>query len=82
MVTLPQCTVCRHVDEKAKTRPDGIRYLGRTAFPDGIPDEIIYNKVSHQEAYPGDYGIQFEPMEESGASGSGRDAAAMTPGGR
>lgn len=30
------------------------------AFPDGIPDEILDNKVAHTKPYKGDNGIQFE----------------------
>jgi len=34
------------------------------AFPDGIPDEILYGETEHAEPYPGDNGIQFEPVKE------------------
>lgn len=30
------------------------------AFPDGKPDDIFFDRVSHREPYPGDGGIQFE----------------------
>lgn len=45
------------------------KYLGETtdkfiptckAFPKGIPDEIFFEKVTHDKPYPGDNGIQFE----------------------
>jgi len=29
-----------------------------------IPDDIWYGKVLHRTQYPGDNGIQFEPIEE------------------
>ncbi len=31
------------------------------AFPDGIPDEILFNLVDHRKPYPGDHGIRYEP---------------------
>ncbi len=36
------------------------------AFPngDGIPEEIFFGENLHKEPYPGDHGIQFEPIEE------------------
>ncbi len=33
------------------------------AFPDGIPQEILDGVNDHHDAYPGDHGIQFEPMD-------------------
>lgn len=51
------CTYCRHFD------PDGetvTRWCA--AFPDGIPMPIWLDEHTHQEAYPGDHGIQFESV--------------------
>jgi hypothetical protein len=34
------------------------------AFPDGIPDEIAYGTVMHNEPYANDHGIQYEKAQE------------------
>ena len=35
------------------------------AFPEGIPDDIFWNKKYHIEHIDGDKGYQFEKMDES-----------------
>jgi len=35
-----------------------------TAFPFGIPEIILKGLNNHKEPFPGDNGIQFEPIEE------------------
>lgn len=52
----PICMSCRWFDRKADD-------LSCTAFPDGIPDAIIENRVDHRQPIEGDHGIQFEQGE-------------------
>ena len=51
----PICIVCKHL-EKGK--------LKCKAFPDKVPENIIWGRSLHTEPYPGDNGIQFEPRSE------------------
>lgn len=52
----PVCSLCRHVqvDEMRKC----------AAFSDDIPLEIWKGQNDHRKPYPGDHGIQFEPVEQ------------------
>ena len=50
-----QCNSCIHrVEYSSKC----------AAFPKGIPDEILLGDFDHQNPYPGDNGIRFEPIKE------------------
>lgn len=51
----PMCLSCIHLTGK------GLRC---SAFPEGIPDEIIDGAVKHLEAYEGDHGFQFQQDPE------------------
>jgi hypothetical protein len=45
-----------------------IHYTGSMqcdAFPKEIPDPIWTGEYDHTEPYPGDHGIQFEPIDEA-----------------
>jgi hypothetical protein len=52
-LVIPQCDYCNHYREHQKC----------DAYPEGIPEEILLNKVDHRKPYQGDRGIQFEKMK-------------------
>ena len=52
-----QCLICRHFDD------DNNRNHCK-AFPDGIPSIIFAGIDDHSRPFPGDNGIQFEPLDE------------------
>jgi hypothetical protein len=52
--------------------PDCVHFVGGegevapycTAFPEGIPDDIIRGGFDHTQEYPGDQGIRFTPRSK------------------
>jgi hypothetical protein len=60
-VPAPLCIFCRHLKE-GRVRCE--------AFPDGIPDDLLFALRDHREPYEGDRGIRFElkPGEEDNFS--------------
>jgi hypothetical protein len=52
-----QCVFCKHL------RPVE-RDWQCVTFPDGVPDDVYYNRHDHRQPYPGDQGIRWEPAEE------------------
>jgi len=55
------CLTCRHYKPKRR-RTDKSRC---SAFPDGIPLEILNSTVKHTEPYEGDNGIQYEAIDDN-----------------
>lgn len=58
-VIIPVCLECKH----RHPTPEAGAPMTCDAFPDGIPEEIIYEGENHDEPYPGDHGIRFELSE-------------------
>jgi hypothetical protein len=55
---IPSCAFCKH--ELRESPLPGRRC---SAFPDGIPLDILNGKNWHVEPYPGDNGILYEASE-------------------
>lgn len=53
------CTFCAHFQPDSKTG----RYQCAT-FGSNVPDDIWYGRHDHTTPYPGDNGIQFEPLTQ------------------
>lgn len=52
-ITLWRCLTCVHRIDLNTCK----------AFPDGIPEEIVRERVVHDKPYPGDNGIRYEKRE-------------------
>jgi len=56
---IPECLKCKHYNTS------DLNGNTCTAYPDGIPVEIMSDMIDHREPYPGDNGIQFEPIADT-----------------
>lgn len=50
----PLCQKCKHLDRENQ------RGLICPAYPEGVPDEIIFSKWDHRLPAPRDRGVRFE----------------------
>jgi len=53
---VPQCFYCKHFHKSKR----GV--FACKAYPDGIPDDILFNEVDHRKPVEGDRGIQFQSV--------------------
>lgn len=56
MVQFPQCMDCKNFIEK---KDDVFRCK---AYPEGIPMDIFWNKISHEQNIEGDRGYRYEDL--------------------
>ena len=56
MINTTPCASCRRFNRKD--------LLNDTceAYPKGIPEPILHGDNDHREPYPGDHGLQYEPL--------------------
>lgn len=62
------CVYCQHLNREVEAGGDddveGMLLWQCTAFPAGIPSEIMANRADHRQPYPGDNEMQFEQMAD------------------
>jgi hypothetical protein len=63
MLNALQCVDCKHFEGDA---PGGA--FRCKAFPNAIPDAILFSEHDHHQPYPGDHGILFEPSKPDDTS--------------
>ncbi|MCX7004666.1 MAG: hypothetical protein NTV22_15520 [bacterium] len=58
------CFNCRHFHDFQEPQGRALNPITCDAFPKGIPDGMLA-RGEHRTPYPGDHGIQFEPIDKA-----------------
>lgn len=58
MVIFSKCFDCKNCIEKTENDIFVCR-----AFPDGIPEDVFWNRIDHTENIEGDNGIKYEEIK-------------------
>jgi len=58
IIATPQCLCCKHFRFGSPERVSRC-----AAYPDGIPDAIFFDRVTHTKPYAGDHGIRYEKAD-------------------
>jgi hypothetical protein len=56
MLNSVQCATCKHLGKNRKRKCQAFDY---------IPTNILKGEFDHRQPYPGDNGVQFEPIDEA-----------------
>jgi hypothetical protein len=57
----PPCIRCKHMEIPPGSKD---KALVCAAFPEGIPDGLLYGDHSHVTAFPGDNGLRYDPLND------------------
>jgi hypothetical protein len=63
------CDTCIHflrtfTDPPLNSRVSDLSRWRCEAFPNGMPDAIMYDEFDHHDPFPGDHGMQYQAADE------------------
>lgn len=64
MIQMFNCVFCKRFHRKDYFDKKSNKYYTCDAFPDRIPDDIVFGKFVHTKAYKGDNALLYEEDEK------------------